>query len=155
MQRSLASVFSILLLALSLACSKSDQQSANQKAAEARQKTRREAEKLKQEVRQDARALDQKVHQAVQGQPVQTGSAGEAEEKLRRGGRDLQAAGGQAAVKLDRAAIVARVKTRLVSDVGLSTVTGIDVDATGQVVTLAERFLLPSKSGRPSKRLFR
>ncbi len=55
---------------------------------------------------------------------------------MRRGGQDLRAAGEKAGVKLDHAAMVAKVKAKLATDVGLSTVTGIDVDASGQVVTL-------------------
>jgi osmotically-inducible protein OsmY len=39
-------------------------------------------------------------------------------------------------VKLDHAALIAKIKTKLATDVGLSTVTGVDVDASGRIVTL-------------------
>jgi osmotically-inducible protein OsmY len=62
--------------------------------------------------------------------------AAEAEAKLRRGGAELRDAGGKAGVKLDQASIIAKVKAKLATDVGLSAAATVDVDANGQVVTL-------------------
>jgi osmotically-inducible protein OsmY len=59
-----------------------------------------------------------------------------AERKLTDAGRELRTAGEHAAVKLDRAAMIAKVKTKLAKDVGLSVAASLDVDSTGQVVTL-------------------
>lgn len=136
--------FGALLLASLFACSRADQQNADRKAAEAKQKARVEgqrvregARKLGQEAKQEASSLRQNIDRALQGTgPAQGGGAGQAGEKLRRGEHDLRVARDQAAVKLDHAAMVAKIKAKLASDVGLSTVTGIDVDTSGQVVTL-------------------
>ena len=138
---------STLALGLSLACSTSDRDRAREKADEARQKTKQEARKLTAEIKQDARALNQKMGQAM-NQPVRSNGTSEAEEKLRRGGEHLRAAGGQAAVKLDHAATIAKVKAQLAKDLGLSTVTGIDVDATGPVVTLRGSVSSPEQKER-------
>ena len=51
-------------------------------------------------------------------------------------GQSLRTAGAHAAVKLDRAATIARVKAKLATDVGLSAAASVDVDTSGQVVTL-------------------
>ncbi len=55
---------------------------------------------------------------------------------MEHGARDLRVEGDKAGAKLDHAAMIAKVKAKLATDVGLSTVTGVDVDASGRVVTL-------------------
>jgi osmotically-inducible protein OsmY len=67
---------------------------------------------------------------------VFTNAATGAEQKLNDAGRELRTAGEQAAVKLDRAAMLAKVKAKLATDIGLSAATSVDVDSSGQVVTL-------------------
>lgn len=84
--------------------------------------------------KQQARELEHKVNQAVG--PVNLRDTQSAAAKLRQGGEDLRIAGEKAGVKLDRAALIARVKTKLATDIGLSTATGIDVEARGQIITL-------------------
>lgn len=59
-----------------------------------------------------------------------------ARQKLSTAGQELRAESKRAAVKLDRAAMIAKIKTKLATDAGLSTATSVDVDVTGQVVTL-------------------
>ena len=87
--------------------------------------------------KQDVRDFGNKIDHAVNsGGPAQGGTTQSAEEKLRKGGEDLRAAGEKAGVKLDRATLIAKVKTKLATDIGLSTATSIDVDARGQVITL-------------------
>jgi osmotically-inducible protein OsmY len=87
--------------------------------------------------KQEARDLGHKINQAVNsGGPAQGGTTQSAEEKLRKGSEDLRVAGEKAGVKLDHAALIAKVKAKLATDVGLSTATSINVDARGQVVTL-------------------
>ena len=108
------------LSALFLSCNTADRDHARERADHAGEKAREDAHKLGQEARQDFRKLDQNIQHAVNG----TGSAG-AREKLRRGGEELKAATGQAAVKLDHAAMVAKVKTKLASDLGVQTVTNV------------------------------
>ncbi len=137
MRRSLAWGCCAALLMFCFACSKADQEREHQRAEEAKAKTRQEARKLRDEAKQQARNLRQNINRALQdGPPAQGGTGNGAGDKLRRGGEDLRAAGGQASVKLSHAAMIAKVKAKLATDVGLSTVTGVDVDASGQVVTL-------------------
>jgi osmotically-inducible protein OsmY len=117
------------------ACSRSDEEHARQRAAEAREKARQEAHQLAHQAKQAAHDLKREINQAVNSGGPQPAS-GSADEKLQRGGQDLRSAGDEAKVKLDRAALIAKVKAKLASDVGLSTVTSIDVDDSGRVVTL-------------------
>ncbi|MBV9404599.1 MAG: BON domain-containing protein [Acidobacteriaceae bacterium] len=135
----------VALVSVLIGCNKSDQQRLDEKAAEAREKTRAGTERLRQdahqlgrEAKQEAHTLRQNIGQALSSTgPAQDGSTTRgAEEKLRRGGEDLRVAGNQAAVKLDHAALIAKIKAQLATHVGLSTVTGVDVDAGGQIVTL-------------------
>lgn len=87
--------------------------------------------------KQEARDLRHKIDQAVNsGGPAGAGSTQSAQEKLRKGGEELRVAGEKAGVKLDHAAMIAKVKAKLVSDVGLSTATSINVDTHGSTVVL-------------------
>lgn len=131
MRRRLALGCCTLLMGVALACSQSDQETERQRAAEAREKARRatehakeETRKLGHELKQEAKQLDQNIDRALQAKGT-TQPNNEPNEKLRAAG-----------AKLDRAAMIAKVKAKLAADVGLSTVTSVDVDATGQVVTL-------------------
>jgi osmotically-inducible protein OsmY len=131
------------ILAITLACSNNDRQRAREKAEEAKRRTRQEAERarkklqeLGQEAKREARKVDQNVDQALRGGPSSTQNAAGAKEKLNDAGRQLHVASQQAEVKLDRAGMIAKVKTKLATDVGLSTATTVNVDATGHVVTL-------------------
>jgi osmotically-inducible protein OsmY len=126
----------ITMLVLAAACSQNDQQKARDRAARAQHKAETEAHHLAHEAKQAAHSLDNQIHQAMNGN--QPGSAApNASEKLRQGGHDLRAAGNRAAVKLDHAAMIAKLKARLASAVGFSTVTGIEVDETAGIVTLS------------------
>ena len=133
----LAALF--VALAWSSACSKPDQEKTNEKTAEAREKVRQAAErasedarKLGRQVKDDASSLSRNLDRAMN----RPGTTARAEEKLRKGAQDLRTAGEQARVKLDQAAIIAQVKSKLASDLGLSTMTDIDVYANDGVVTL-------------------
>lgn len=147
----ITAVLTLTVLGFTAACSREDQDKAHEQAAEARRKAddaaakaRVEAHKLAREARAQASNLDRNIKDAVNGTgSPQTGS--DADAKLRRGGEDLKAAGNQAGVKLDHAALIAKVKTKLANDVGLSTVTGINVDARGDVVTLSGTVSTPEQ----------
>lgn len=123
-------------LALLTACSRTDQEKARERAQEARRKARVEAGKLAREAKQQARDLDRNIKDAVNGSGSPQNGDSQAGEKLRHGGDKLKAAGNEAGVKLDRAALIAKVKAKLANDVGLRTMTGVEVDANGQTVTL-------------------
>lgn len=125
-----------MLILISVGCSQSDQQKAQQREAEAQRKAREEAHALARDAKRAAHSLDHQINQAMNGNGSGSAAGGNANAKLRRGGDDLRAAGSEAAVKLDRAAMIAKIKAKLASDVGLSTVARIEVDGSGQVVTL-------------------
>ncbi len=110
-----------LLAALMLAssCTSRDQE-----------KTREDARKAAAELKHDGRELSNNIDRAIQ--PDSRSAA----DKLAEGKAKLEAASDRASVKLSRAALEAQVKTNLASEAGLSTITGIEVDANGSVVTL-------------------
>ena len=131
-----------LLLGLSASCSKSDQEKAHERAEEARAKARRDAERARQEARKlghemkdEANSLSRKVDRAVQ-KGESSGSTETAGQKIDQAQEQLRNAGKEAAVKLDRAGMIAKVKARLAADVGVSTAARVDVDAAGQTITL-------------------
>jgi osmotically-inducible protein OsmY len=135
-------ISTIFVIALS-GCSQSDQQTARERERQAGEKAHRAADRLDQdakklgrEIKEEARTLNHKIGDAVNGTAPGASGAPHAEDKVVRGSDELRVEAGQAGVKLDRAALIAKVKAKLATDVGLSTVTGVDVDTTGQVVTL-------------------
>ncbi|HEY3939929.1 MAG TPA: BON domain-containing protein [Bryobacteraceae bacterium] len=106
------------LLIFSLACNQSDREKAKERGAEARQETQQaaaraaaEARKLGEEAKREANSQGKKIDLALQPDD-------------------------QAAAKLDHAAMLAKVKTKLASNVGLATLADVDVDSSGHVVTL-------------------
>jgi osmotically-inducible protein OsmY len=130
-------------MVLCLGCNRDQEQKARERAADAKQETRRATERARQELhrlaqkaKRQARELHQSVHQSLQGGDSTDESTAGAERKLHDAGEKVRAAGEQAAVKLDRAALVAKVKAKLAADVGLSAATSVDVDTSGQVITL-------------------
>lgn len=131
-----ALIMTAILVLILTGCSQSEQEKAQQRAAEAQRKAREEAHKLAHEAKRAANSLDSQIGQAMNGSGPRSTATDSAGQKLRRGGEDLRAAGSEASVKLDRAALIAKVKAKLASDVGLSTVTRVEVDDSGQVVTL-------------------
>jgi len=141
--RLLAICVCFILVTLTTGCSQSDQQAAHQREEEAKIKAHEGAErlshdakKLGHEVKQEAHALGHEIGTALNSTaPGANGTSG-AKEKLARGTQDLRVEAGKAGVKIDHAALLAKVKAKLATDVGLSTVTGVDVDTSGQVVTL-------------------
>ena len=104
-----------------MACSKSDQE-------RAKAKTQAEAQKLGRQAKAEARSLKRDVNRAVQPGTIK-GDTSEPEGKLKRGSS-------RAAAGLDHAALITKVKTALATDAGLSTVTNVNVDVSGSVVTL-------------------
>ena len=121
-----------------IGCSKADQDRAREKAAEAQQKSRAEAEKLGREAKQGARDLDKRIDGALKGRPADAQDAGnQAGEKLDHATQMAKTEGERATRKLSRAAMIGKVKAKLVSEVGLSTASNVDVQVVGGTVTLA------------------
>lgn len=110
----------MMLTGLLVSCSKQDQE----KVDEANAKATAGAKKLTAEVKQEAHKVSNEVAKGMNG-PVSPSTA-EAQRKLHDAGRTV-----------DHATLVARVKTKLAADVGLSTAASVRVDANGSVITLS------------------
>jgi len=119
-------------------CDKAAQERAHERAIEAQKKADDGARKLGQKAKEAAREADQKIKDAVNGGPAESqGTGGNASAKLDRAGEQAHDAGKTAARKLDHAAMLAKVKTKLAAEVGMATVSNIGVDVSGSVVTLS------------------
>ena len=108
MSRALGAILLAWLLLVSTGCDRSTQDKARERQAEAERKLR----KLGSDAKQRAKELDHNIKDAVQPD------------------RD------HAAEKLDNAALLAKVKARLASDIGVATLSNVNVDTRGSVVTL-------------------
>jgi osmotically-inducible protein OsmY len=95
-------------LIVSAGCDRSTQDKARERQAEAEKKLRR----LGTEAQQRAREMDRKINDAVQPDRDNAGQ------------------------KLDNAALLTKVKAQLASDVGVATLSNVNVDTSGSVVTL-------------------
>jgi osmotically-inducible protein OsmY len=129
----------VALIGVSLACTGPNREKAQENEAKASDKTRQQVaraedagRKLAKEAKAEAKDLGRKIDNAVQPDM----NTEQARAKLREGRDKLENAGSRAAVKLDRAALAAKVKAKLANDVGLKTLTNVEVDSAGQVVTL-------------------
>ncbi len=103
-------------------CSPSQQSKADARAQDAKAdvkdlatKARDTAQQLAQKAKQKSNALGTEMHTAMNGS--QTGS--------------------EIKTETERLALTARVKSKLANEVGLNTLTGVDVDTSGSVVTLS------------------
>jgi osmotically-inducible protein OsmY len=108
MHRALGAILLGWFLLVSTGCDRSTQDKARQRQAEAEQKIR----KLGGEAKQRAREVDRNIKDAVQPDREHAGE------------------------KLDNAALLAKVKAKLASDIGVATLTNVNVDTRGSVVTL-------------------
>jgi osmotically-inducible protein OsmY len=95
------------------------------------EQAREDARKAGSEVKADAKELRQKVDAAVKP------DSQSASDKMSEGVNKMEEAGSRAAVKLDRAALLAKVKTKLAADAGLDTLSKVDVSIKGNVVILS------------------
>lgn len=130
-------VLSTGLMAILLGCSHEDQQKAREKAEDARDKTTSAAHKLGTEAEMKARELNEKMGAALDGQhPGATGASSDAKAKLHHAAALARQEGRQAGAKLDHAGLLAKVKAKLVNEVGLDTLSKVDVDLDGSVATL-------------------
>ncbi|MBV9303983.1 MAG: BON domain-containing protein [Acidobacteriaceae bacterium] len=141
MRRRLLSLACAAVLGFFAGCDRSEKERARQRAEEAREKAHREAERARQEARklgheikQEANDLNRKVERGLQGSEPSGGAT--AGQKIDNARQEVRTAGRDAAAKLDRAGIIAKVKAALVADLGASTITNIDVDVTDHDVTL-------------------
>ncbi|HEX4230878.1 MAG TPA: BON domain-containing protein [Bryobacteraceae bacterium] len=142
--RYLWSALLVGLITFSSSCSNSDRKEADRKAAEAKAKAQQtaretgaELKRLGQEAKSDARRFGASAHRALQGGgATPTANSGSLKPKLGEAGEKARLAGDEAAAVLDRATLVARVKSKLAADAGLSTLSDVSVDTSGHVVTL-------------------
>jgi osmotically-inducible protein OsmY len=115
------------LLIATTACSTRNQEHAQADADKAKADAKRAGE----EIKMQAKDLSHKVSAAVQPDSVS------ASEKMNRAEADARTAADHAGIKLDHAALLAKVKTKLASNAGLSTLTNIDVSVDGSVAILS------------------
>jgi hypothetical protein len=108
MHRALGAILLSWLLFVSIGCDRSTQEKARERQAEAEQKLRR----LGSEAKQRAKEFDHNIKDAVQPDSEHAGE------------------------KLDNAALLAKVKAKLASDVDVATLKNVNVDTSGSVVTL-------------------
>lgn len=108
MRRALGTILLGSFLIVSAGCDRSTQDKARERQAEAEKKLRR----LGTEAQQRAREMDRKINDAVQPDRDNAGQ------------------------KLDNAALLTKVKAQLASDVGVATLSNVNVDTSGSVVTL-------------------
>jgi osmotically-inducible protein OsmY len=114
-----------------VACSSSDREKAKEQGQEEGRKASDEARKAGQEIKKEAKELSQQVGAAI---PPANGSASE---KVAEAEKNAKGAASRAEVHLDKAALLARVKAKLASDTGLTTLKNVEVTVTGTVVTLS------------------
>ncbi len=140
--KKIASVCCAAVVVICIACTGS-QQKARERAAEAKEKTRQETARARQELKtlgqrakREAKKLDGSVNEALRGGPADVEGTAEAKRKLDDAGHKLRDAGENASVKLNRAAMIAKVKATLATHAGLATAASVEVDPSGQIVTL-------------------
>jgi osmotically-inducible protein OsmY len=96
-----------------------------------KERAREDAKRAGSEIKADAKELSRGVQAAVQ--PDQDSASDKMSHAVAEAKDDASKAG----VHLDHAAMLAKVKSRLASDAGLSTITNVDVELAGSVVTLS------------------
>lgn len=96
-----------------------------------KERAREDAKRAGSEIKADAKELSRGVQAAVQ--PDQESASDKMSHAVAEAKDDASKAG----VHLDHAAMLAKVKSRLASDAGLSTITNVDVELAGSVVTLS------------------
>jgi osmotically-inducible protein OsmY len=114
-----------------LACNSSEQEKAKERAREDVRKTADEAKKAGREIKEDTKELSRRVDAAVQP------DSESASDKISHAETKVKDSASHAGVKLDHAALLVKVKDRIASDAGLSTLTNVDVAVNGSVVTLS------------------
>jgi osmotically-inducible protein OsmY len=120
----------VLVIGL-MACSSSNQEKAKEQAREDVRTTTAEAKKAGHEIKENVKELNRRAETAMQH------DGGSASDKMSHAEAKAKDAASHAGVELDHAAMLARVKTKLASDVGLSTLAHVDVAVDGGVVTLS------------------
>jgi osmotically-inducible protein OsmY len=131
MRRYSAALGFVLVLGLT-SCSSSDREKAREEAREDARKAGEEAKKAGKAIEQGATDLSHKVDAAVQ-QP----SGATTDEKLAAAREKASVAADRASVKIDHATLLAKVKTKLASDAGLSTLAHVIVTLNAGEVTLS------------------
>lgn len=120
-----------LLLLLASSCDHSDRKEAQEKADRAGQKV----QELGRKATEQAEKLGEDVQSSVDS-GMRSDAGQNAKAKLKQGGRDLEAAGEEASRKLDKAALITKIKARLAADAGLTAAASVKVEVSGQVATL-------------------
>jgi len=129
--RLLSATLGLVLVAGLIACNSSDRERARENGDQDLRKATAEAKKAGNEIKAEAKELSHGVAAAVQP------DSESASDKMSHAETEAKQDAARASIRLDHAALVAKVKTKLVSDAGLGTLTNVAVDAHGSVVTLS------------------
>jgi osmotically-inducible protein OsmY len=124
MKVSVTAILGLVLTNTLTSCTSSDRE-------QAKQQGREDISKARNEIRKDAKELDQKVNAAVQ--PDQESAS----DKLSHAKEEIKSDASRAGIKIDQATLLAKVKASLLSNAGLSTLTSVNVQLDGTVVTLS------------------
>jgi len=130
-----------LVAFLCLSCSQNQKSEDREHAEDAKQQVKTAAAKTREAVEQLAHKAKQKSDKlAADMQTALKGNRGESDQTLDtvQTARDKASrVGDKLRTEADHLALKAQVKSKLANEVGLNTVTGVDVDTAGQVVTLS------------------
>lgn len=133
MRRLATGIVSATLLLFSASCSQSDQDRAKREAERARDRAEQAAKRLADKTKDAASEISDKTKSALNDSD---GAARSAESKMRNGVKKLEESSETASKGLKESAITAKVKSRIVSDVGLNAATHVSVETIGHTVTL-------------------
>lgn len=128
--RVLPATLQLVLIMGLVGCRSSDQEKAKEQARDDGRKISEEAKKAGQEIKKDAKELSREMDAAVK-------PGGEASEKMSQAEAKTKDAASQAGAELNHAALLAKVKAKLASDAGLTTLKNVEVAVNGSVVTLS------------------
>ncbi|HYZ73556.1 MAG TPA: BON domain-containing protein [Chthoniobacterales bacterium] len=115
-------------------CQRSDREATRERAERLKTKAEATARQLGQDAKKLGAKIDEKARQA--GATRESGTEQSPEEKLKRGAAELEQQSKEAGTKLSQASQSAKVKYNLSAALGLSAASKIEVDSSGNTVTL-------------------
>lgn len=131
----------VILALFAASCSQKEQADADARARAAKQKlkaaaseTRAAAEQLAHRAKQNSSKLAADMDAALN---KRSSNSDETSDTVRSAASKARHMGDRLKTEADHVALKAQVKAKLANEVGLNTVTGVDVDTSGQVVTLS------------------
>jgi osmotically-inducible protein OsmY len=131
----------VVLALFAVSCSQKEQSDADARARAAEQKVKAAASETRAAVEQLAHRAKQKSNNLAEDMDAALNHSGsnsdETSDTVQSAASKARHMGDRLKTEADHVALQARVKAKLANEVGLNTVTGVDVDTSGQVVTLS------------------